>query len=125
MEREPRRKSVAKRQVRRRGGSSQHPNMEEARMVKPFPPNIQFGHEGQREKFDKLMARSFATMMYMSPSSLDKVGLLNEVNMYIARMGWEAFVMMQYPTYVVPTCEFLSSNEFDEHEAMLNFRLGN
>ena len=74
-------------------------------MVKPFPPNIQFGHEGQREKFDKLMARSFATMKYMSPSSLNKVGLLNEINMYIARMGWEAFVMMQYPTYVVPTCE--------------------
>ena len=33
--------------------------------------------------------------------------------------------MMQYPTYVVPTCEFLLSYEFDEHEAMLNFRLGN
>ena len=45
--------------------------------------------------------------------------------MYIARVGWEAFVMMQYPTYVVSTCEFLSSLEFNEHQAMLNFRLGN
>ena len=25
----------------------------------------------------------------------------------------------------MPTCEFLSSYEFDEHQAMLNFRLGN
>ena len=63
-------------------------------MVKPFPPNIQFGHEGQKEKFNKLMARLFATMKYMSNYSLESVGLLNEVNMYISRMGWEAFVMM-------------------------------
>ena len=26
---------------------------------------------------------------------------------------------------MIPTCEFLSPFHFDEHEAMLNFRLGN
>ena len=71
------------------------------------------------------MSRSFATMKYMSIHSHESVGLLNDVNMYISRMGWEAFVMMQYPTYIVPTYEFLSSYEFDEHQAILNFRLGN
>ena len=45
--------------------------------------------------------------------------------MYVSRMGWEAFVLMKHPTYVVPTCEFLSPFEFDVDEGMLNFRLGN
>ena len=73
----------------------------------------------------QLMSRQFAPMKYLSSSSLQRVGLLNEVNMYVSRMGWEAFVMMKHPTYVVPTCEFLSSFEFDVDEGMLNFRLGN
>ena len=34
-------------------------------------------------------------------------------------------MMMQHPTYVIPICEFLSSFQFDEHGAMINFRLGN
>ena len=126
MEREPRRrKSVAKRPTRRRGESSRQPNMEEDRMVRAFPPTIQFGNGGQREKFNKLMSRSFTTIKYMSIHSLESVGLLNEVNMYISRLGWEAFVVTQHPTYIVPTCEFLSSYEFDEHQALLNFWLGN
>ena len=64
-------------------------------------------------------------MKYISASSLQSAGLLNDVNMYISRIGWEAFVMKQYPTCAVPTCEFLSSFEFDENEALLNFKLGN
>ena len=40
-------------------------------------------------------------------------------------MGWEAFIMMKHPTYVVPTYEFLSSFKFDENDGILNFRLGN
>ena len=64
-------------------------------------------------------------MKYLSASALQRLGLLDEVNMYAARMGWEAFIMMKHPTYIVPTCEFLSSFEFDENDGMLNFRLGN
>ena len=78
-----------------------------------------------RNKFNQLMSRQFAPMKYLSPSLLQRVGLLDEVNMYIARMGWEAFILMRHPQYVVPTCEFLSSFEFDVDDAMLNFRLGN
>ena len=100
MEREPRRrKSVANRRPRRHGGSSSNPNPNEERMVRPFPPNIRFGHEGQRNKFNQLMSRQFAPMKYLSPSSLQRVGLLDKVNMYVARMGWEAFIMMRHPTY--------------------------
>ena len=97
MEREPRRrKSVANRRPRRHGGSSSNPNPNEERMVRPFPPNIRFGHEGQRNKFHQLMSRQFAPMKYLSPSSLQRAGLLNEVNMYVSRMGWEAFVLMKH-----------------------------
>ena len=125
MEREPRRrKSIANRRSRR-GGSSSNPHHNEDRMVKPFPPNVRFGHEGQRTKFNQFMARQFAPMKYLSTSSLQRTGLLNEVNMYVYRMGWETFVGMKHPTYIVPTCEFLSSFEFDVDEALLNFRLGN
>ena len=64
-------------------------------------------------------------MKYMSVSSLYSVGLLDNVNMYVSRLGWEAFVMMQHPTFVIPICEFLSFFQFDESEAMLSFRLSN
>ena len=33
--------------------------------------------------------------------------------------------MKHHPTYIMPTCEFLSSFEYDEHDGILNFRLGN
>ena len=112
MEREPRRrKSIANRRSRR-GGSSSNPNPIEERLVRPFPSTIRFGHEGQRNKFNQLMSRQFAPMKYLSPSSLQRARLLNEVNMYVSRMGWEAFVLMKHPTYVVPTCELLSSFAF-------------
>ena len=52
------------------------------------------------------MFRPIVPMKYMSASSLQKAGLLDSVNMYISRIGWEAFVMMQHPAYVIPTCEF-------------------
>ena len=83
-------------------------------MVRPFPPTIRFGHEGQRNKFDQLMTRQFVPMKYLSASSLKRVDLLDEVNMYVSRLGWEAFMKMQHPTFVVPICEFLSSFQFDE-----------
>ena len=63
-------------------------------------------------------------MKYLSTSSLQRTTLLNEVNMYVARMGWKAFILMWNPTYIVPTYEFLSSFEFDEDDDMLNFSLG-
>ena len=94
-------------------------------MVRPFPSIIRFGHEGQRNKFEQLMARKFVPMKYLSASALQRLGLLNEVNIYVARLGWEAFIMMKHPTYIMPACEFLSSFEFDENDGMLNFRLGN
>ena len=87
MEREPRRKSVANRRPRRRGGSSSNPSHQEERLVRPFPPTIRFGHEGQRNKFNQLMSRQFTPMKYLSPSSLQRVGLLDEVNIYVSRMG--------------------------------------
>ena len=64
-------------------------------------------------------------MKYLSASALRRAGLLDEVNMYVSRMGCQDFMMMKHPTYVVPTCEFLSSFEFDENDGILNFRLGN
>ena len=64
-------------------------------------------------------------MKYLSASALQRSGLLDEVNMYVARMGWEAFIIMKHPIYIVPTCEFLSSFKYDEYNGILNFRLGN
>ena len=125
MEREPRRKSVAYRRPKRCGGSSNNPSQQEERLVRPFSPTIRFGHEGQRNKFKQLMARKFVPIKYLSASTLQRSRLLDEVNMYVARMGWEAFIMMKHPTYIVPTCEFLSSLHFDENEAILSFRLSN
>ena len=33
--------------------------------------------------------------------------------------------MMQSPSYAIPTCEFLSSFNFNDHTLMLTFHLGN
>ena len=61
----------------------------------------------------------------MSAHALREVGLFEELNMYIARMGWEGCVLVQYPTYVQLTCEFLSSFHFDENSLLMTFHLGN
>ena len=45
--------------------------------------------------------------------------------MYINRMGWGDFMLMQSPSFVRPTCEFFSSFNFDEHALLLKFCLGN
>ena len=95
MERRLRRKLVA--QKRRHRGSSSNPRQNEDRLVRPFPPTIHFRHEGQSNKFNSFMSRQFAPMKYLSTSSL-QTGLLNEVNVLIARMGWEAFFMKHHPT---------------------------
>ena len=34
-------------------------------------------------------------------------------------------MLMQSPTYIRPTCEFLSTFSFDEHALLLKFYLGN
>ena len=132
MERAIRKKSIASGRQhgpsskRKRGGSSSNPGGdEEERTVRAFPKLINFRHEEQRKKFEQLMSRQIVPNRYMSVSPLRSVGLLDEVNTYVSRLGWEAFVRMQHPTYARPTCEFLSSLHFDEHTLMLEFRLGN
>ena len=93
MERELRRKSVAhkktsSREKRDKGGSSSNPGgANEDRMVRPFPNHIEFGHEGQQKKHKQLLSRKFVPNKYMSPNALREVGLFDEVNMYIARIG--------------------------------------
>ena len=131
MEREPRKKTYATKKVkprskRARGGSfSNLGGANEDLMVRPFPTQIEFGHEGQRKKYEQLLSRKFVPNRYMSAHALREVGLFEEVNMYITRMGWEACVLLQYPTYVRLTCEFLSSFHFDEQALLITFRLGN
>ena len=66
-----------------------------------------------------MLSKKIVINKYMSVSSLQQVGLLDDVNMYLTRMGWEAFVMMQYPTYVRPTYKFLSFFHFDNQALLL------
>ena len=131
MERELRKKSFPSKKhgppsKRKRGGSSSNPSGEdEERVVIPFPRLINFRHEKQNKKFEQLMNRKIVPNKYISTYSLQSTGLLDEVNMYINRIGWGDFVLMQSPSYVRPTCEFLSSFNFDEHALLLKFCLGN
>ena len=131
MEKEQRKKTYTTKKVKRRSkrareGSSSNPSgANEDLMVRPFPTQIEFGHERQRKKYKQFLSRKFVPNRYMSANALREVGLLEEVNMYIARIGWEACVLLQYPTYIRLTCEFLSSFHFDEHSLILTFRLGN
>ena len=48
--------------------------------------------KGQWKKYEQLLSRKFIPNIYMSAHALRKVGLFEEVNMYIARMGREACV---------------------------------
>ena len=68
-------------------GSSSHPSgANKDLIVRPFPIQIEFGHEGQRKKYEQLLSRKFVPNRYMSAHALREVGLFEEVNMYIARM---------------------------------------
>ena len=128
MERELRKKSFPSKKhgppsKRKRGDSSSNPSGEdEERVVIPFPRLINFRYKEQRKKFEQLMNRKIVPNKYISTYSLQSTGLLDEVNMYINRMGLGDFVLMQSPFYVRPTCEFLSSFNFDEHALLLKFR---
>ena len=119
-------KKIKPRLKRTRGGSFTNPGGHyEDYMVSYFPTHIEFSHEGQRKKFEQLLSRKIVSNKYVSTSSLRAIGLLDEVQMYLFRMGWEAFILLQYLTYVKPTCEFLSSFYFDEQSLMMTFWLGN
>ena len=63
-------------------------------MVRPFPTHIEFSHEWQRKKFEQLLSRKIMPNKHISASSLREIGLLDEVNMYLSRLGWEAFVLL-------------------------------
>ena len=58
---------------------------------------------------------------YVSATTLIEIGLLYEINLYVNRMGWNDFIIMQNPSYAIPTCEFLSSFNFNDHTLMLTF----
>ena len=51
--------------------------------------------------------------------------MLDEVSLLFNRIGWEPFMLRAYPTYLRPTCEFLSSYDLDESARFITFRLGN
>ena len=83
-------------------------------MVKPFPKLINFRHEEYRKKFKQMMSRKIFHNRYMSASSLKEIEMLDEVTIYVNRIGCSDFMMMQSPTYIRPTYEFLSSFSYDE-----------
>ena len=93
MERELRKKSFPSKKhgppsKRKRGGSSSNPSSkDEERVVIPFPKLINFRYEEQRMEFDQMTARKIIPNKYMNTYSLQDDGLLDEVNMYINRMG--------------------------------------
>ena len=53
------------------------------------------------------------------------VGLWDEVDFYIKRLGWEEWVMQKFPSYEVIIYEFLSLFEFNSSTNKMKFRLGN
>ena len=80
---------------RKRGGSSSNPGSEnEERVVIPFPILINFRHEKQKKKFKQIMTRKIVPNKYMNTYSLQDAGLLDEVNIYINRMGWGDFMLI-------------------------------
>ena len=100
MEREQRKKSFQSKKhgppsKRKRGGSSSNSSGEdEERVVIPFSRLINFRHEDQKKKFEQMMTRKIVPNKYMSTYSLQDASLLDEVNMYVNRMGWDDFVLM-------------------------------
>ena len=95
MDREQRKKSITRKKTAppsnraRRGGSSHNPGgASEENMVKPFPTQIQFKHNGHRNKFKQMIGKKIVPNKYVSVTSLTEIGLLDEVNLYINRMGW-------------------------------------
>ena len=71
-----------------------------------------------------MIGRKIMPNRYVSATSLTEIGLLDEINFYINRMGWNDFIMMQNPSYTSPTYEFLSSFNFNDCTLMTHFSFG-
>ena len=67
------------------------------------------------------MHKKIVPNRYLSPSALRDIGLLDEVTIFVNRVGWSDFITMQSPTYVRATFEFLSTYAFYEQSTMLPF----
>ena len=88
MEREQRKKTNPPSKRTRRGGAFDNSGgASEDHMVKPFPTQIQFRHGEHRNKFQKMMNKKIVPNRYLSATSLIEVGLLEEINLYVHRMG--------------------------------------
>ena len=101
MQREPRKKTWASKKSgspskKTKLGSSSNNlgGTNEERLVKPFLKLVNFRYEGHRKKFEQIVHIKIIPNRYMSASTLKEVEVIDEVIMYVNRMGWNDFVMM-------------------------------
>ena len=71
------------------------------------------------------MRRKIIPNRYPHQGALTLIGLFDEVSTLLKKLGWENYMTRAYPTYLKPTCEFLSSFKLDEKAKSFTFRLGN
>ena len=108
------------------GGSSRNPRGEEEEQeVRRFPQSIAFDGELQHKKYEDILRRKILPNRYPHKEALILVGLYDEVSTLLNKIGWENYMNRAYPTYLKPTCEFLSSYALDEKAKSFTFRLGN
>ena len=110
-------------QVGKRPRPSKEPHVPSS--LKVFPSKVWFKNTIQQQKFDQLSAHLIIPNSYIDEEALKRVGLSEEVDFYIKRLGWEEWVLHKFPSYEVIIYEFLSLFEFHNATNKMSFRLGN
>lgn len=93
--------------------------------LKAFPSQIRFKNALHEKRFEQLHSRQVVPNSYVDEEALRHVGLWEEVQSYITKLGWDEWVLQKFPSYEVLIYEFLSLFEFNNETNTMSFRLGN
>lgn len=91
--------------------------------------NLTFAAKIAKQRYEDIKARGIVTCKYIDHSTVDTLGLRENVFAYIDNIGWQVFCGIRCPTYVELVREFYTTYEFKKpmpmtlDEPVIHFRL--
>jgi len=86
----------------------------------------------ERERYDKLAGRGIILSRYPDKTTLNALGIIENVRILVGNIGWGTFLGCKYSTYEYLTLEFLSTLCFtkdkynvDDPQHTVSFSMGN
>ena len=70
----------------------------------------------QQDRFNNLVHRPFAPCKCFHAPTLDQLRIAREVEQLFSAIGWQKYLIIDYPTFEELCCEFYSTFEFTRNE---------